>query len=120
MIQDILIPLIITILSILITTNFIGILVHYYILKHDIQDIHDNNLKIDLLQSLRPIYKIFFRRVLYHKDSDYFSSIKDHRKFCRYMNIDNIEYHFRRSYNRPREILLSNNIEELEPVEIDK
>lgn len=105
MIRDILIPAIVTLIVILIVTNITSILIHWHIVKSDIEDIHDKNLKVELLQSLKDKHKIFFRRILYHKDSDYFSSEEDYNKYMVYMNIGSIEYDCKYLlYNKERKV----------------
>lgn len=86
-------------LVILIAVNLTSICINWYLIKADVEDIPDRDVKINLLHSLKPLHKVFFRRVVYHQDSDYFSCEKDYKTFITYMNIHNIKYQVH-SYHR--------------------
>lgn len=83
----------------LIAINLTSICINWYLVKSDIEDILEKEVKVNLLHSLRPLYKVFFKRVIYHSDSDYFSCEKDYKTFINYMNSHNIKYQVH-SYHR--------------------
>lgn len=80
--------LLVTIVAINLTTIYIN----WYTIKADIQDIPDKNTQVNLLQSLRPMYKIFFQRIFYNHTVDYFSCKRDYLTFITYMNIHHIKF----------------------------
>ncbi len=72
------------VLTVLVTTNFTGIIIHYFFLRHEIEEIEDDDLQVDLLQSLDAIFIIFFRTIILHNESDFFNDRKVFRKLIKY------------------------------------
>lgn len=72
------------ILVIVVAINITGIAISHYFLKEEINEIMDEDFKVDLLQSLDSIKDVFLKRVLYHKEEDFFSDKKSYNKLIRY------------------------------------
>lgn len=75
------------ILLVLSVINIVGITLHYYHLKEEIDELEDKDLKVDLLHHLRTIGEIFVMRLFYHTEQDFFDS---HRSYCRLQKFRHI------------------------------
>lgn len=76
--------LIITLLSIIIFFNIIGILINYHIIKREIEEIEDKELKVDLLHSLNNIRSIIVKGFIYHNEQTLFLDKTCYNKYLNY------------------------------------
>lgn len=83
-VQGVLLLFLATILFIFMVTNLTGILIQYYFLKHEIEEIDNDDLQVDLLQALNSKRVVFFKRLLYHHERDFFDERKTYSKLIRY------------------------------------
>lgn len=73
-------------LVVLATINLTSITVGYYTIKADIDDIHDEVIKTSLSKSLQPIYKTFFKGLIYHSNEEHFSDRGHYNQYVVYLN----------------------------------
>lgn len=64
--------------------NFISISIAHSILLCEIEEIHDEDLQVNLLHCLNDISKVFFKRFLYFKEIDFFSDRKEYNNLIRF------------------------------------
>jgi len=92
----------IILLATLIAINLTCIIINHFVIKAEINDILDKDLRIDLLQSLQPIYKIFFKRVIISANTDYFSCKEDYIRYSSYLNIEGLQEDLNNFYHKSR------------------